>query len=291
MEDLMSNPYAGTTYEDAWNQGYSYGYYYPNDTNPTPPTPLVEQQATAYLEGALAGREAVAATTGVPDGGGGMSGDAGGAGYSTAGPEQTSSQPGPYTLPETTIVGDPNAPADPNSADDAYAAGYNDGYQGHLEDPSAFAAAVQASYKKGYNEGGGLHRTEGHEHSELGEVAEGTGELLGPAAFDHFIVHGLLHKMAPPVLDLLLTATSPGGDTQLNPPDAYLPVCHAKGHGLSGDAVFDGGAWHGTVTLELTDAQSEGSGHGSQWGHGESVHMWVYDKSNEWNMDITLDPG
>jgi hypothetical protein len=50
-------------------------------------------------------------------------------------------------------------------------------------------------------------------------------------------------------------ALSPGGDTQLNPPDAYL------------------------------------SGHASQWGHADSVHMWVYDKDNEWNMDITLDPG
>jgi hypothetical protein len=286
----MTNPYTATAYGDAWDQGYSYGYYYPNDTNPSPPTPFVDDQATAYLEGAAAGRDAIVAATGSGDGG--MSGNAGGSGYSAVGTEPSSSEQGTtHTIAEVTIEGDPNAAADPNSADDAYAVGYDAGYHGRLEDPSGFAPAVQDSYKRGYNEGGGLHRTEGHEHSDAEEVLHGTAEVGGPAAFDHFVVHGLLHKMMPPVLDLLVMATSPGGDTMLHPPDAYMPVCHSDGHGLSGDAVFDGGAWHGTVTLELNDAQSEGSAHASQWGHPDMVHMWVYDKDNEWNMDITLDPG
>jgi hypothetical protein len=87
---------------------------------------------------------------------------------------------------------DPSAAADPNGADDAYAAGYDAGYHGRLEDPSAFAAAVQSSYTRGYNEGGGLHRTEDHEHSGAGEVLHGTAEVGGPVIMDHFVLHALL---------------------------------------------------------------------------------------------------
>jgi hypothetical protein len=283
----MTNPYTGTAWADAWDQGYSYGYYYPNDTNPAAPAPLVDEQVSAYLEGAAAGRDAIAAATG--SGEGGMTGNAGGAGYSDVGAEVTSSETGPQTLPEVTIVGDPNAAADPNSADDAYAAGYDAGYNARGEDPSGFAPAAQDAYRRGYNEGGGLHRVQGHEHSGAEEVAHGTAEVGGPVIMDHFILHGLLGGV--PITDLIVMALSPGGDTQLNPPDAYMPVCHAEGHGLHGDAVFDGGAWHGTVTLELNDATSEASAHASEWGHTDMVHMWVYDKDNEWTMDITLDPG
>jgi hypothetical protein len=284
----MTNPYTGTAYASAWDQGYSYGYYYPNDTNPAAPAPFVDDQVTAYLEGAAAGRDAIAAATGSGDGG--MTGNAGGAGYSAVGTEQTSSQADTtVTLPEVTVEGDPHAAANPNSADDAYAAGWDDGSHGRMEDPSAYAPAVHDSYKRGYNEGGGLHRTQGHEHSAGEEVAHGTAEAVGPSIIDHFVLHPLLHGV--PITDLIVMALSPGGDTQLNPPDAYMPVCEAYGHGLSGDPVFDGGAWHGTVTLELNDADSEASTHASQWGHADLVHIWVYDKDNEWTRDITLDPG
>jgi hypothetical protein len=286
----MTNPYTGTAYASAWDQGYSYGYYYPNDTNPAAPAPFVDEQVTAYLEGAAAGRDAIAAATGSGDGG--MTGSAGGAGYSAVGTEVTSSEPSrTVTLPEVTVEGDPHSAVDPNSADDAYAAGWDAGYHTRGEDPSGFAPAVHDAYRRGYNEGGGLHRVEGGEHSDAEEIAHGTAEVAGPAAFEHFVVHGMLHRMMPPVLDLLVMATSPGGDTMLHPPDAYMPVCHMPNHGLSGDAVFEGGAWHGTVTLELNDATSEASAHASEWGHTDMVHMWVYDKDDEWTMDITLDPG
>jgi hypothetical protein len=280
---LMTNPYVGSEYETAWDQGYSYGYYYPNDTDPSPPAPFVDAQATAYGEGAEAGRVAVAGA-----GEGAMTGNAGGGGYSSAGYAPSSSESGPVTIPETTIVGDPNSVADPNSADDAYAAGYNDGYRGVQEDSSAFAETVKSWYHQGYSEGGGLHRTEPHEHSEAAEVAEGVAEVGAPVIIDHWVLHALLQ--GAPWTELAHLAITPGGDTQLSPPDAYMPVCHQNGHGLGGDAVFDGGSWHGTATLDLAGAQYEATDHSRQWGHDGSVHIWVFDKDNEWNMDITLDP-
>lgn len=280
----MSNPYAGTGWELAWDQGYSYGWYYPNDTEPEPPSPFADEQAAVYREGAYAGRIAVAASQQ-----GGMTGNADGAGYSTTGAEEVGSERGPITIGEVTVVGDPNAPVDPNSTDDAYAVGYNAGYQGELLDDSAFGEAAKSSYHKGYNEGGALRRTSGHEHSGAAEVAHGIGEVVVPVIMDHRVLHSLLHGI--PLTELLLHAISPGGDTMLHPPEAYLAVCYRDDHGLNGDAVFDGGAWHGVATLELSDAQSEARDHASQWEHDGAAHIWVYGNDDEWNPDVTLDPG
>jgi hypothetical protein len=277
----MSNPYVGTPDESTWDQGYNYGWYNPEDTEPTPPAALTDSSAVVYREGALAGRDGAAAYAADP-GGGGMTSAAGPA--EAQGTEPLSSEPGPVTIPEVTVTGDPNSPTDPNSADDAYADGYNAGYRGGgPEDSSGYADAVKPWYHKGWSEGYALRLTE-EQHSGAGEVAHGVGEVAVPVIMDHWVLHGILKGL--PITELIAHALSPGGDTVLATQLVYWPVCHREEHGLSGDAVFDGGAWHGTLTTDDSLARSEGDEHGSSWDHADSIHVWSYNRDDDlWTME------
>ncbi|MEO5843026.1 MAG: hypothetical protein ABIQ73_29200 [Acidimicrobiales bacterium] len=272
----MSNPYIGTPDETAWDQGYSQGWYYP-DADPSPPAPLAEDATRVFREGALAGKEAVAGynvSTSIESQQAGPSMEGG---YSSPG---ASDGGGTITIPETTVVGDPNSAVDPNSADDAYGTGWDAGTRGLLEDPSAFSESVRARYHQGYSEGAGWLRTNQHEHSGAEEVAHGLGHVAVPVVLDHWVLHAILK--GAPFMDLIALATSPGGDTLMHPPDAFMAVCHRHGHNYHGDPVFDGGAWHGVVTIDYNAARSEGDEHGRSSGHTDDVYVWTYNKDNEW---------
>ena len=55
---MADNPFAGTDFEQSWQQGFVAGYLVPDEEHPAP-TPLTVDQQTAYAEGVLAGQEAV----------------------------------------------------------------------------------------------------------------------------------------------------------------------------------------------------------------------------------------
>jgi hypothetical protein len=54
---------------------------------------------------------------------------------------------------------------------------------------------------------------------------------------------------------------------------------------MSGDEVFNGGAWHSDPAMDYNAASSYGADHASTWGHNGSddVHIWYF-KADEWNM-------
>jgi hypothetical protein len=252
----MANPYAGGEHEAIWDQGYSHGWYNPTDTDPAPPVGVGTEGGAVFKEGALAGREEAAVHARQEAGG------------------------GTVTIPEVTVVGDPNSKADPTSAYDAYAEGRAAGLAGGgPADPSAFDDSVKNEYLRGWNEGYAERLTGAHGHSAAGEIAHGVGEIAVPTVLDHFVLHGLLK--GTPWSHLVAMALSPGGDTPLATQLVYLPVCHRNDHGLSGDPVFDGGAWYGTMTTDDSFAASEGKEHESTWGHADATHVWSYNRDTE----------
>jgi hypothetical protein len=252
----MANPYAGGEHEAIWDQGYSHGWYNPTDTDPAAPVGVGTQGATVFKEGALAGREEAAVHARQEAGG------------------------GTVTIPEVTVQGDPNGKYDPNSADDAYADGYNAGLSGGgPEDSSGFADSVKDWYHKGWNEGYAARLVPAHEHSAAGEIAHGVGEIAVPTVLDHVVLHGLLK--GAPWSHLIAMAISPGGDTPLATQLVYFPVCHLSGHNLTGDTIFEGGAWHGTMTTDDSLAASEGKEHESAWGHADATHVWSFNRDTE----------
>jgi hypothetical protein len=277
----MSNPYTTTQYEETWSQGYSYGYYNPDEASPSPPLAYSPEDAQVYLEGVAAGQQAgSAAATGAGDSG--LSGNAGGAGFSGTGTTPSSSDgPTPSTdgtIPEVTIYGDPNAPADPNSGDDAYADGYSAGYYNSGFDDSAYAEAVKPRYSEGYNAGYAAKKVEGS-----GEHHEGTGEVIAEEGLPHLVGEAIGHLLGVGFGGVVLGAVLGGPDTMLKEAPAYMAVCHRSDHGLSGDAVMDGGAWHSEPTMDYNAASSYGGEHGSTWGHGDDVHIWEF-KADAWSM-------
>lgn len=54
---MASNPYAGTNYEQSWQQGFCAAVLQPFQNNPAP-SPLAPDQQTVYSEGVLAGQDA-----------------------------------------------------------------------------------------------------------------------------------------------------------------------------------------------------------------------------------------
>ncbi len=176
------------------------------------------------------------------------------------------------TLPETTIVGEPGSSGDPLSGDDAYADGYAAGLRGAQSDDSGYEETAQGRYRQGYSVGAAEAQlsapTEPDGAGQAEEVGEEIAHLLAPEVLAHAL------EIAPwPTLVAL--ALSPGGDTSLRPAEVFLALCHRSDHGLSGDAILDGGAWHGTATLSYDDATAEGAEHASTWDHTDgSVHTW-----------------
>jgi hypothetical protein len=184
---------------------------------------------------------------------------------------------GSATTAPVVVVGDADRAPDPSSGDDAYADGYAAGTAGRQYDDSAYDEAVKVRYQSGFDAGAAAHRLDAAPESGggLGEVAGGIAELLGPEVVGHLLHLG-------PWSTLVALATSPGGDTPLPPPAVLLPLCHRAGHGLGGDAVLDGGAWHGTATLSYADAQAEGAEHASTWDHVGAVHTWSW-RQDSWD--------
>ena len=196
----------------------------------------------------------------------------------TADGTDTTGASGSVTIAPVVVVGDPTRPPDPSSGDDAYTDGYFAGSNDKQHDDSAYDDAVKARYQSGYDAGAAarLLNPPAETRSGLGETAGGVAELLGPEAIGHLLHIG-------PWSTLAAMATSPGGDTSLPPPPVMLPLCYRTGHGLSGDAILDGGAWHGTATLSYTDAQADAAQHAGTWDHAGAVHTW------SWRQD-TWDP-
>jgi hypothetical protein len=138
---------------------------------------------------------------------------------------------------------------------------------------SAFADGVKANYQQGYNEGAAQRViTPQPSESSGGKVVEGTAELVGPSVLTKAIEIAF-DASTPPLLDLLALATSPGGDTALQPPVVYMGGCLYQSHGPSG---FGDGFWHGTPTLDYNDANNEKSSHGNDWAHTDGVLVFQY---------------
>ena len=240
----MANPYAGTANEEAWDQGYSYGYHYGAADTPAGYTP---EQAGVFREGLDAGV------------------------YQA----EQDAHPGTATIAPVTIVGDPNAPADANSGDDAYAAGYTEGYYLKQYNDEPFSDAVKPRYHDGWAQGRAQAELEGKKEgsSLAGEVGETAASHAAPEVISH-----ALH-LGP--LGLFLGSVLGGNDTILPDAPVFVPLCYRSDHGLNGNAVTDAGAWCGTATLDYAGAQGEGSSHASQWGHTDNaVHTWMYFKES-----------
>jgi hypothetical protein len=259
----MANPYVGTVYQDAWDQGYSWGYYYPDDVNSSAPTAYSQENQAVYREGVLAGAQAgrVAAA-----GTGGVTGNAHGGGYSASEVALTPSH-------GVTVVGDPERAVDPNSEGDAYGDGYNAGWYGSEFDDSRYAQGVRHQYATGWNEGAAARKLHGGEH-EHGVAVDMMLEAA-PHVAGEVIGHALHVGYGGSALGAILG----GPDTVIHEASVYLAVCYRADHGASG---LEGGAWCGTPTLELNDATAESQDHASAWGHTDhAVHVWYF-KDGDW---------
>lgn len=184
------------------------------------------------------------------------------------------------TTDPVVLVGDPHRAIDPTSGDDAYADGYSAASAGQGNDDSAYDETVKPRYQSGYSAGAAKRQLNPppENTSGIGEAAGGLAELLGPEAIGHLLHIG-------PWSTLVALATSPGGDTPLPPPPVLLPICYRTGHRLAGDAILDGGAWHGSATLSYSDAQSEATDHTTTWEHPDTVHTWSWQRDSWDPMD------
>lgn len=182
------------------------------------------------------------------------------------------------TIPEVTVEGDPTASGNPSSGDDAYADGYYAGLQSTGFDDSHYIDDAKQRYADGWNVGEATRKTQsGGEHSE------GTAQVLAEEALPHVAGEAIGHMLELGFGGVVLGAVFGGNDTMLKEAPAYMAVCHRSGHGLSGDAVFDGGAWHSDPTMDGNAANMWRDEHASNYGHADAMHVWEF-KDNAWTM-------
>jgi hypothetical protein len=174
----------------------------------------------------------------------------------------------PHPVHEVTIVGDPNAPADPNNPSDSYGDGYTAGYHGKQADDSFYGEAAKADYRHGFDAGLAQRHVETPHEGE-----SGWGELA-----EHAATEGASHALHLGPLGLFLSALTMS-DTPLHEAPVYFPACAYPGHG-TGDHYLDDGQWYGTFTMSWDDAHSEMLDHGSNYNHSDGVAMIKYADGN-----------